>query len=501
MLACTFLVASCNEDELIEDRLADNPIDLPVGSGDPGSLDLSNYVALGNSLTAGFMDFALYDRGQAAAFPNLLAQQFAFPGVGGGDFDQPDINSANGFNSAFSDLANGVIAGRTELSLSQRAPLATAGELPSAYAGDKTALNNFGVPGILLGQLLTPATGTPGDPIENGLYTRFATAPGTSTILGDAIATSPTFFSLWIGNNDVLAYATSGGAGPVPITDAATFQAQYSAVIQQLAATGSKGVVLNIPPVLLIPFFRAVAWNALPLDEANAGALNAAYADYNGGLQLALANMLITAEEAERRTINFSATTGGPFVMEDENLTDLSGLGLPNLRLTEATDLVPFTTAAALGAGVGTSTPAADQFILTFEEQVEIITAVATYNAIIDGIVDGTNAAAGETIIAKFDIQPLFSDIAGLDAAQATQLALTPAAIAASDGTIGLVVDGVNYAPDFSPAGIFSTDGVHPNPKGHAILTNQLIQTLNATFGATIPELDVLAFPTVTTTN
>ncbi|MEL7148121.1 MAG: hypothetical protein AAFO69_17235, partial [Bacteroidota bacterium] len=461
MLVCTFLVASCNEDELVQQRLEDNPVDLPVTSGDPGSLDLTHYVALGNSLTAGFMDFALYNQGQASAFPNLLAQQFALSGVGGGDFNQPDINSTNGFNSAFSDPANGVILGRTELSLSQRAPLPTMGELPTAYTGDKAELNNFGVPGILLGQLLTPATGTPGSALENGLYTRFATAPGTSTILGDAIATSPTFFSLWAGNNDVLAYATSGGAGPVPITDAATFQEQYTAVIQQLVATGSKGVVLNIPPVLLIPFFRAVPWNAVPLDQANADALNAAYADYNNGLQTARMAMLITEEEATRRTISFTASAGSAFVMEDENLTDLSALGLPSIRLTEATDLVLFTAASALSQGVGTMTPAGDQFVLSFEEQVEIITAVATFNAIIGGIVQQTNATVGSTVVTMFDIQPLFSDIAGLSAAQATQLALSPGAIAAADGQLGLVIDGVSYAPDFTPSGIFSTDGVH----------------------------------------
>ena len=500
MLACTFIVASCSEDELIEERLEANPIVLD-DTGAPGSLDLSNYVALGNSLTAGFMDFALYDIGQQNSFPNILGQQFQISGVGGGTFNQPDINSANGFNSSFSDLGAGVIAGRTELSLSALAPVATAGELPTLYEGDRTQLNNFGVPGILLSQLTSPLTGTPGSPLENGLYTRFATAPGTSTILGDAIATNPTFYTLWAGNNDVLIYATSGGAGPVPITDAASFQADMTNVLSQLVATGAEGVVINIPPVLLIPFFRAVPWNPLPLDQASADQLNAAYAAYNGGLQLALANMLITQEEADRRTINFAASTGSPIVIEDENLSDLSGLGLPNLRLSEATDLLPITTASVLASGVGTSTPAADQFILTFEEQVEIITAVATFNAIIDGVIATINAQAGSTVIAKFDIQPLFADIAGLTPALATQLALSPAAIAAADGELGLVIDGVRYEPDFSPSGIFSTDGVHPNPKGHAIVAKEIVELMNSTWESTIPAVDILPYPTVITTN
>ena len=36
----------------------------------------------------------------------------------------------------------------------------------------------------------------------------------TATVLGDALAQSPTFFTLSeIGGNDVLGYATSGGSG------------------------------------------------------------------------------------------------------------------------------------------------------------------------------------------------------------------------------------------------------------------------------------------------
>ncbi len=42
-----------------------------------GEADFSNYVALGNSLTAGYADNALYITGQENSYPNILAQQFA----------------------------------------------------------------------------------------------------------------------------------------------------------------------------------------------------------------------------------------------------------------------------------------------------------------------------------------------------------------------------------------------------------------------------------------
>src|SRR6056297_3359888 len=52
-----------------------------------GEADFSNYVALGNSLTAGYADNALYVQGQENSYPNILAGQFEL--VEGGDFTQP----------------------------------------------------------------------------------------------------------------------------------------------------------------------------------------------------------------------------------------------------------------------------------------------------------------------------------------------------------------------------------------------------------------------------
>src|SRR5690606_40941429 len=63
-----------------------------------GDADFTSYVAIGNSLTAGFMDGTVYKSGQQYSFPNLLAKQFAI--VGGGEFTQPsfedDVNNLGG---------------------------------------------------------------------------------------------------------------------------------------------------------------------------------------------------------------------------------------------------------------------------------------------------------------------------------------------------------------------------------------------------------------------
>jgi hypothetical protein len=50
---------------------------------------------------------------------------------------------------------------------------------------------------------------------------------------------------VWIGNNDVLGYATSGGTRPyTPIDD---FEEDYQELLHRLEATGAALIVENIP--------------------------------------------------------------------------------------------------------------------------------------------------------------------------------------------------------------------------------------------------------------
>ena len=55
--------------------------------------------------------------------------------------------------------------------------------------------------------------------------------------------------------------------------------------------------------------------------------------------------------------------------MEDETLSDLSSLGLPNLRQSEITDIVLMSAVTVFEAGVGTAVAAGDELVLTPEEQ------------------------------------------------------------------------------------------------------------------------------------
>jgi len=150
-----------------------------------------------------------------------------------------------------------------------------------------------------------------------------------------------------------------------------------------------------------------------------------------------------------------------------------------------------------LDATTGAPVLDGDRRFLDLAEVTAIVTASATFTAIIDGIVAQTNAAAGETVLAVADVYPIFSDAAGIDAATATALAFTEAGIAAADGVQGIDFNGTTLAPDFTPNGIFSADGIHPNPRGYGLIANKFIETINENFGASIPTIDVLPLRTI----
>ena len=67
----------------------DNSVE-DAGFYSAGTADFSNFVSVGNSLTAGYADGTVYLEGQKYSYPNILADKFSH--VGGGAFTQPLVN-------------------------------------------------------------------------------------------------------------------------------------------------------------------------------------------------------------------------------------------------------------------------------------------------------------------------------------------------------------------------------------------------------------------------
>lgn len=477
---------SCKNDD---DFIAEIPDPEPPIEYTSGTANFSNFVAVGNSLTAGFSDAALFIDGQTASYPNMLAENFAL--AGGGSFNIPFMaDNLGGVTLG----GNPILGNRLILDFSSGdpAPVPVSGmgttEVSNVLSG---SFNNMGIPGAKSYHLVAPgygdvagvAVGT-----ANPYFARMASAPD-ATVIGDAITQNPSFFTLWIGSNDILGYATSGGAGvdqtgnPDPtsyggndITDPTAFAGIYDGLLQALTANGADGVLANLPDVTSIPFFTAVPHNPVPLDAATADLLNAAYAAYNGGLA-ALVGILITQDEADQRMISFEAGETNAVVLIDEDLTDLTGVNpaLINMRQATAEDLLVFTSQTIIGTLAnpndptsinGVAVPLADQWVLTPEEQEAVATAQTAYNQTIA-------ALAAQYDLALVDAKAFLDEIS-VDG------------VTMSDGSV--------VTSDYGTGGGFSLDGVHPSPRGYALLANLFIEAINAKYGSNLPGVEPLDY-------
>lgn len=489
----------------------DAPVEPCPADASAGEADFSKFVALGSSYTAGFQAGALFDAGQANSLGKILATQFEC--VGGGAFNQPNINSENGYNIFVSPNPVGnVVLGRFKLQGTPPAPapvIAGTDAIPNPqvnpgfiYTGSAGAvpvnqLNNFAVQAIFLGQALIPETGNwtlaGSDPRFSPFYARFASDPGSSTLLGDAISSlsnGGTFFSFWLGMDDVLLHAAFGGddsKAPLSPFDYVSptnpgFKNLYNFAINALLANPTlEGVVANYPDIFVMPHFTAVPWNAIPLDAANAQALTTNLAsNYNAFLEGMVANQVISADEAAMRKLSYTEGQNA-ILLNDETLTDLTPFmqgpyaGLQpyaRARQTKATDIIPLSTGGVLGTEIaagqimGVSVPVGDQYVIIPSESQAIATRLTQFNDHIKAV-----AAANPDRLAFADVNQAMKGFVTARAAVANGVTVTP-----------------NINP---PTGIYSEEGLHPNSRGYAFIANIFIDAINAQFGASVPKANL----------
>ncbi|AFU68534.1 esterase/lipase, SGNH_hydrolase superfamily [Psychroflexus torquis ATCC 700755] len=475
-----------------------------------GEADFSNYVSLGNSLTAGFADNALYIKGQQNSYPNILAGQFKL--LGGGEFTQPLMaDNLGGL------LLNGVQIANNRLVLStvsgSPAPAIIAGtpqtEITNKLSGP---FNNMGVPGAKSFHLAAPgygaAAGLPSQ--SNPYFVRFSTSE-TTTVLADAVAQNPSFFSLWIGNNDILGYATSGGTGvdqagnldpstygSTDITDPNVFGGVYNQLINELNANASGGVVYNIPNVTDIPFFTTVPNNALVLDAASAGSLTGFFQAVAGIFTQGLIQQGVPPAQAQALAAQYAiAFNEGPnrFVI-DVPVTQTNPLGFRQMQEGELILLTINRAALAQGYGSVALSPAVLQVLgilqqggTPTQEQAQLV--LGAVNGIDDkDALDSSELSAISNARLSYN-----STIQSL--AEANGLAFVDA-----DALLNRVGQGISFpggiiTSDFVTGGGFSLDGVHLTPRGYALIANETLEAINQTYGSNLPKVNVGEFGTI----
>lgn len=469
-----------------------------------GNADFSRYVALGNSLTSGYRDGALYIDGQNESYPSMIAQQMKL--VGGGEFKQPLMGDNNGgLLLALSPTAIKQIAD-TKLyvtGFADGAPvIANANKNVATTVVNnvlKGPFNNMGVPGAKVAHLLAPKYGDVAGigTTANPYFVRFASSP-TASVIDDFVSQNPTFFSLWIGNNDALLYALAGADSSIEtLTPPAQFKTYYDLLISKIDATKAKGVIANIPSVTSIPSLTTIPTNPLTaavLGKGNVAVGEATIDDLNKNLYGPL-NQILTALGAGDRIKPLSKAAANPLLIKDESITDLgakiavaaANSGNPTLimlapylgatygqaRQAKSGDLIPLTTKAAIGsaettlpAGIppslgarGVSYPFADRYVLIPSEIKEINDAIDAYNVIIKA---AANAKGYAFVDANAKLKKLADDS-------------------------GISWDGVKYTAKFVSGGAFSLDGVHLTGRGYGVIANEFISAINATYNSSLP--------------
>jgi len=486
IVALICLTAGCDSD--ISGSFGDDP--------DPGSADFSTFVVLGDSLIAGYADDALYRHGQQNSFPAIMAQQFTT--VGGGEFDQPlmDTGKTGSLTLSMVDL------GRSDRLVLAPNPVPDPDRpaVPLAIVPTDTQAidvrlpgagmyNNIGVPGAKsfnaddadYGELNIGAVVAM---TANPYFARFASSD-TVTMIADAQAQVPSFFVLWIGNFDILFYATAGapgtanppyGMGSSDVTDPAVFTPAYQGLVASLKTPANKGVLVNIPDVSTISYFTTVPFDAIPMDAATAAASNAAYTAYNGALVAAEAAMTISAEELAQRTITFVEGQNA-LVIEDESLTILGG-GIPNIRQATAIDLVVLPASPKIGTESVMGNPATIWGVDTALLDADVVTEYEL------GLIETARTAYNATIEAEADADP---DLLLFDAdAFFTELSTT-----------GILYGSGGISSTFAQGGGISLDGIHPTARGYAVIANEMFKKINAGFGGYIPPVDPSDYSTV----
>jgi hypothetical protein len=508
LVSLTFVACTTKEEEVIA----------PINSSDglpltAGSADFSKYVAVGNSLSAGYSDGALFMEGQKTSWTAILAEQFKL--VGGGEYKIPFMaDNVGGFLTS---------TGSQNLDYPPRLFYNTLRAIPAptvlptlSSASNSTVLagsfNNMGVPGAKVWHIAVPGYGQ-----LNPYFRRFATLPEAS-ILEDAVKQEATFFSLWIGNNDVLAYATTGGTGANggfglnDITDPQVFAAKYADILSDQTGlrkkANAKGVIANIPDVTSVPFFTFISpTKQLPgFPATDAASLNQLLGGINqitAQLQQSNRFVSIVADDGNPATVE-----NNPILISDETLPDLapyitgaltptfgpvyaaeigqifgkarharatagdrdyillSAGGIINTDINSSSNatvsIVPSEPIFNSFKTLGISYPLLDRHVLTADETAKVKTATDAYNVTIEGL-------ANQYGLAFVNANKILNDVANT----------------------GLTSNGFTVKSNYVTGGAFSLDGVHPSPRGYALIANEFIKAINLKYGSNLKGVDL----------
>jgi lysophospholipase L1-like esterase len=396
-VALTGLIAACGEDSV--DAIVAPKALYPI---------FQTYVALGNSITAGYQSGGINDSTQRQSYARLVAQQlqtrYAYAALAGDGCPPPVVNF----------LTQGRKGGGTSTTCFLRNP-----------ASATAVLNNVAVPGATA---LDPTSSTT---TASNILTQLIL--GGKTQVQKTIDEKATFFTMWIGNNDVLDAAAKGvvpatAALATPgVTDTATFKTRYQADVTALRTQPNlKGILIGVVNVTAIPLL-------FPAESLLSNATLKAQFDVASGGGVGSVTVL-------------------PNCVGSRALVSAAILGLmqsgAHPRLISCQANVP-------------AAPVGNWFILDTLEQATFNRTITSYNNFISA-----QATAGG--YGYVDPNPLLAQLK----------------------VAGGIPAFPNFASATAPYGTYiSLDGIHPAAPAHVLIARALITAINAKYSTSVPQL------------
>lgn len=426
LLVAALLTGGCEDGNLL-------PPDPEAGD------QFARYVAIGNSITAGFQSGGINASLQQAAYPSLLASQM------GTSFNLPRLN-APGCPPPLTQ----VFPEPQRVGGEQAPPCAL------RDADTPEVLNNVAVPGAAVIDVLS---NTNAESNPSALTTFIL---GGRTQVEAARAADPTFVSAWMGNNDVLGAALSGTLSLA--TSESEFTSRYTQMLDELDALPNlEGAVLfGVVDVTLLPSLSAGAAYLQAVSQAQTAGILPPNIDVaascaleaNGGVG---DQMLVPFQ--------YSATL---FSVAASLFADLGG-NAPTLTLDCSQDLTVEEVVENTFEGVPGGVPeeistaiegVADVSLLQTAEIGALRQRIQIFNAFISSQADSRGYA--------------FVDVNALFEQPELSQQIPPFPDLTSD-------------QPFGP--LFSLDGVHPSSAAHEAVADAAIEAINGTYNTSIPPL------------
>jgi lysophospholipase L1-like esterase len=430
-----------------------------------GNATVTKYVSIGNSLTAGYQSNGLYASAQMYSYPNLIAQQLRTAGAVLGAFEQP-LYSDPGTPDPLTGKAS-----RYEMISLVGPVIGPKGLAPGAPTNSTLArpYDNLGIPGIPLAGFMDTSGTYQSAPLGRDAILRWTTNAALGKSVFRQVATlkamgkAPDLVTFWLGANDVLGFATSGGTSPNAPTPTATFQYLYNQALDTLRKTlpTAKIVVGNIPEVTAIPFFTTVNPLLAPsipsvyyLRYQKHGTPGVSF----DSTKLTEANTPLITLKGKAYAALLGKSTGQFWRDAAASKGTTIAVLYPTIRAAGIDTTMPF--------GFHPQNPWPDALILDAAEIASATNAIRDFN----GVIASVAAAKGAALV---DFNSFFNSIKAN----------------------GLLAYGEEYTADYVTGDLFSLDGVHPSNRGYGIVANEYIKVINASFGMNVPLVDLNTLP------